>query len=208
VGFFCAGKLRPNRDTDAFQVAQDVGGEKTQRAESLAREHAVADRVVACLRLAAVPRAVNLDDEALAVADEIQDVATERRLAAEMVAFGAQVPEEAPEQTLGRGGIAPKRPRAGDLGAPPTPALPTRGREIRVFSLPLVGRAGVGAFLRQRARTAIIRSFTRFSTRSLEAGEWFGGHGLDNQIGRTTSSRFAPPHPYVSFRMFVARRGV
>ena len=67
------------------------------------------------LGFGAVLRAVDLDDQSLAVADEIQDVATERCLAAEMVAIGAERAEIGPEKPLRWGGIAAQGAGAGDL---------------------------------------------------------------------------------------------
>ena len=56
------------------------------------------------LGFVAVMGAVDLDDEAVGVGDEIEDVTAERGLAAEGMAFGAEGAEEGPELAFRRSG--------------------------------------------------------------------------------------------------------
>ena len=81
---------------NAFQVLQNVGGQETQGAESLDGEDLVTHGVVGGLGFVAVVGAVDLDDQAVGVGHEIQDVAAKRCLAAEMMAFGAEGSEVGP----------------------------------------------------------------------------------------------------------------
>ena len=48
------------------------------------------------LSLAAIGAAIHFEDQTLAVADKIQNIATKRRLTAEMVSFLAQGSEKSP----------------------------------------------------------------------------------------------------------------
>jgi hypothetical protein len=94
-------------DAHAVSVAQHVPGRKTQRAETFAAQHGVADGVLGAPGFGVMRGAVDLDDQALAATDEVWDMPAERGLTAEMAAgFLVQRSQISPKQTLGRGRVA------------------------------------------------------------------------------------------------------
>ncbi len=112
-----AGKTFRYGDTDALEIAKDIGCEKTQSAEALAGNNGIACGIMHALVFIPVLRAVNLDDQSLTITDEIQHVSAKRRLAAEMEAVNTERAEINPKQTLGQGCIAPQRAGAGNFFA-------------------------------------------------------------------------------------------
>ncbi len=85
-----SGKARPNRDTDTLKIVQHVTGRKAQRPKPLPGQHGIAHGIMAALRPGAMMRAIHFNHQAFRVTDEIQHIATKRRLAAEMVAVLTQ----------------------------------------------------------------------------------------------------------------------
>lgn len=90
------GKLRPNGDTDAFQIAQDIGGAEAQRTEAFARQNRIANRIMGLPGFGPVLFTIDFDDDMIAKRNKIEEIATERRLPSEMMALRSQGAEERP----------------------------------------------------------------------------------------------------------------
>src|SRR5699024_8099826 len=97
-------------------------------------EHRVPHGVPRLRLIGRVLAAVDLDNHAPGVADEVQDIAPERRLPADVEAPIAEQPQPRPQPRLLRRQLLAKMPRAldGHGLAPPDPfgtTLPMKGRE-------------------------------------------------------------------------------
>ncbi len=93
-------------------MALDLGVEKPQDTKTLTAQPGVADRIGRAVR---VMRTIGLDDQAVAEADEVSDVATQRELTAELQAVQPPVTQQLPQETLGRGRFATQAASEGEL---------------------------------------------------------------------------------------------
>src|SRR5690606_17131199 len=93
----------PDRVGDALGIGGEVGIPDADCGEALLGERGVAMFVG---RAVCVLAAVELDDQAAGIADEIGDEGADRDLAAEFIFSETAVLEEKPEFLLGLGGVA------------------------------------------------------------------------------------------------------
>jgi hypothetical protein len=127
---------RENRLYDAVKIGVDVMVPKPQRAKTLRREKGVPARIVREPLILAVLGAVRFHDELVFEADEIENIAFERRLTAEMQALRAQSAQLRPKlhfprrhgfaQCAGFGvghglSLLRKRPTRPRFAGPPSP---------------------------------------------------------------------------------------
>ena len=91
-------QLRQNMTADIVEMLQDLVVPEAQDAEAFGAEEGVTIKVVEAV---AVLAAVDLNDEPGFEADEIEDVAEQRNLAAEFGAGELSVAERTPEHGLG-----------------------------------------------------------------------------------------------------------
>jgi len=116
-----------NGGEHAVGFVHHIPGREAQHGEAASAEIVVAGRVVALCTIALVAEAVDLDDEAGMKTREIDDVAADPYLLAEVVAIGAQAIEQAPEADFGGGGAGAQfLDERSRRGAPP-PNLPREG---------------------------------------------------------------------------------
>ncbi|HEY3798702.1 MAG TPA: hypothetical protein VGL58_10150 [Caulobacteraceae bacterium] len=91
----------------SVEICMDLAVPESQRTEAGPAQDRIAHGVVVGLSVFSVLAAIDLDDQALAVADEVQIEALERRLAAEVEALRPQHPKLEPEtRFLRRHGFA------------------------------------------------------------------------------------------------------
>ena len=84
-------RSRENRLYDAVKIGVDFMVPKPQRAKAPRREKSVASRVMPRSFILAVLGAVRFHDDAVFEADEIENIAFERSLTAEVKALGTQL---------------------------------------------------------------------------------------------------------------------
>ena len=97
-----------NDDAHAFQIAQHVAGQQAQGADSFAGEDGVAGGVMGALGIAAVMHAIYFDHQPASIADEIEHIATEWCLMAEILALSAQAAQKSPQAPFGQRCRAPQ----------------------------------------------------------------------------------------------------
>jgi hypothetical protein len=109
-GCWSDGQTGPGQDRvfDHPRCSQDVVIPETNHGQALARKPSVPDRIA---RRPGVLRAVAFHHEAVLEADEIDDVAANRHLAASFQAGQSSAAQDAPEFYLGVGGIHSECPR-------------------------------------------------------------------------------------------------
>jgi len=110
----------------SVDIRIDLGVGKSQRSEALPLEVSVALTITRCDFVKPVLCAINLDNQSVAQADEIENVAITRRLPAEMDAMVAtKIPEAKPQPRFLRRQRFTQIPGAGDRvsGHFPTPSL-------------------------------------------------------------------------------------
>ena len=95
-----------NGGEHAVGFVHHIPGREAQHGEAASAEIVVAGRVVALCTIALVAEAVDLDDEAGMKTREIDDVAADPDLLADVVAIGAQAIELAPEADFGGAGFS------------------------------------------------------------------------------------------------------
>ena len=127
----------PDRLFHQIELHQRFSIGEAQHAKSIGCEPRIARSVV--LHLLRVLRAVNLDDESLLSAPEVDDVGSEWHLPPELVAFEAPLSERPPEAAFGIGRIAPEFSCAGDEIHVPSPTPITRAGETPTLTLPRKG---------------------------------------------------------------------
>jgi len=100
---------------DGFREALDGLVGEAQHLETLGPQPGVSCGVSLEARL--MVRAVGLDDQAMAQADEVDDVAADPQLAAKLEAVEPAVAEELPQQTLGHGRVPAQGASEGELSS-------------------------------------------------------------------------------------------
>jgi hypothetical protein len=132
-----------------FEVLVDVVIPKTQDLETLLREAVISLRVAPSMRVEIMLTAVDLDDEALLQADEINDEAIARRLPAEMESTLSPGAEVYPQLDLLPGHALAQRtrdfvrhPPPGSLRSPPSPCGGGMERAVRSVRQTLACAAG------------------------------------------------------------------
>jgi hypothetical protein len=103
----------PDGAGDLVAIVFDVAVPETQHTIALAMQEGGAARVVFLRIGIGVLRTIKFDHELCAVADEVEDVVTHRRLTAEVMAARAKCAQEEPELALCAGGIGAEAAGAG-----------------------------------------------------------------------------------------------
>jgi len=83
-------------DGHAFQVLHHVDRLKTKSAEAFTAEHCITNAIVLCLAFRSVLASVHFYDQAMRIADEIQEIATHWGRPAKVMAFLSQCSKEMP----------------------------------------------------------------------------------------------------------------
>ena len=100
AGWGASLQFRENRLDDTFEIAVDVGIPKSQHLETIRLQNGVTLPVASHPRLEGMLRPIDLDDETMREADEIQNVPVQRNLPAEMISVLSLRPEMDPKLHL------------------------------------------------------------------------------------------------------------